>query len=293
MTHFCSSLPHEAMTSGRVESIAFRRELASAGAEDPGPVVPASPSLVLVPRPAEKPPLPSEGLRSGHVWPPTDGRLMLAQARPDEASLAVLPSGDWAGSRGPWRFYASVNSVYGEEKAARTALLGWARWHTEEKVHLAPQRCLSMVTSGAGGWRLWQTLLAEPPLAREVEKALRDETPATIVRVLLDCARLLEEALPRLAPARLPVTLETVGVIGSRPVYVGSVPSPEFIERLQTHAPLHSLDLHRLFAAVFDRCAFSTSPKRAEVADRLLEAARTPAFEERALSLLALVTGSP
>jgi hypothetical protein len=236
--------------------------------------------------------LPTERLRSGHVWPAIDGRLMLAQARPEEASLEALPSGDWTGERGPWRFYSSVNSLYCEERTARAALMEWARWHTEEKVHLSPQRCLSMVGPEGGGWRLWQALVAEPPLAREVERSLRDDCPATIARVLLETLRLLDEALARLAPARLPVALETVGVIGSRPVYVGSVPSPGFIERLQTHPPLCSLDLVRLFAKVFERASFATSPKRAEVADRLLEAARTPAFEERALTLAALVTRS-
>lgn len=282
--------------TARIDAISFPRDLPADEAN--GATVPMAPNalapnLGLVPMTSHLPPLPTEQLRRGHVWPPADGRLMLAQARPEGATLRSLSSGDWTAERGPWRFYTSVNSLYSDEQDARIGLFEWARWHTEERERLSPFRCLAMVGNPGGAWRLWQTFLAEPPLAREVERSLIADMPEAIAEVLLETARLLEEAQAWLAPARLPVGLETVGVVGSRPVYVGSVPSPGFIEILSTHPPPRSLDLGRQFTAVIERTAFAASPKRAEVADRLLEAARTPAFEERALGLAALVTAAP
>lgn len=232
--------------------------------------------------------LPDDRLPSGRIWPPVEGRLMLHEARAEGAVPRRLPSGDWVAQKGRWFFHSAANSFSHHPDQARSALLEWARWHGAVRGSLSPRRCLSLVDQGPGEFRLWQTVRAEVSLARTVEQALAAEATGDIVQGLLTSARMLDECRKGLAAARLPVTLETVGVVEARPVYVGAVPSFDYLQRLQSQAP-PPLDFARLYEPILARVGFRRSPKRPAVLDALLETARSPAVEDLALSLAALL----
>lgn len=233
--------------------------------------------------------LPDDRLASGRIWPPIEGRLMLHEARAEGALPRRLPSGDWVAQQGRWFFHSAANGLSDEPDQARGALLEWARWHAAETGFLSPRRCLSLVDQPDGRFRLWQTVRAEPSLARRLEQALGAGSTGEIVHGLLESARWLEECRKGLAAARLPVTLETVGVVEARPVYIGAVPSFDALQRLLSRNPPPTFELAQLYEPILTRVGFLASPKRPAVLDALLEAARTPALEDWALSLAALL----
>jgi signal recognition particle receptor subunit beta len=202
-----------------------------------------------------RPTLPTADLAIGRVWPPVAGRLILHEADGASAVLQERPSGDWAAQNGRWFFSSAASTSFLQEEAARTALLEWARWHTAVAPHLSPHRCLAMVEPKPGAWRVWQVLRAEPSLAWSLERALRTDGVAAFVTALVDAARLLAEWGPGIAAAHLPVTLDSVGLAEHRLVYVGAVPSLEYLRRSETQE-LPALKPGRLLA---------TLPKRLEL----------------------------
>lgn len=236
------------------------------------------------------PPLPDPELEPGQIWPPGEGRRMLAQAEPKEAIQQIRTSGDWTARRGPWHFHSGVNSHYEDQEAAQAAFLAWAKWHSKMRASLSPERCLAWVAGEKGSWRLWQIVRKEESLASEVLHALEHEPPEVIVPVLLEAVRALEEAFSRLAPALLPVTLETIGVVETKSVYLGTVPSPRGFEVLQSFEPVRRLDFARLLTPALERSHFARSVKHTRVTDALLEIARTPAYQDRALTIVSAIT---
>lgn len=236
------------------------------------------------------PPLPGPELEPGQIWPPGEGRRMLVQAEPKEAIQQIRPSGDWTARRGPWQFHSGVNSHYDDHEAAQAAFLAWAKWHSKMRASLSPERCLAWVAEEKNSWRLWQIVRREESLATEVLHVLKHEPPEVIVPVLLEAARALEEAFSRLASAHLPVTLETIGVVEMKAVYIGTVPSPRGFEILESCEPARRLDFARLLTPVLDRSGFARSVKHTRVTDALLEIARTPAYQDRALTIVSAIT---
>lgn len=207
-----------------------------------------------------RPVLPTADLPIGRIWPPVAGRVILHEADADAAVLQERPSGDWAAQNGRWFFSSAASTSYLQEEAARAALLDWARWHTAVAPHLSLHRCLAMVEPQPGAWRVWQVLRAEPSLAWSLERALRNDGVAAFVTALADAARLLAEWGPGIAAAHLPVTLDSVGSAEHRLVYVGAVPSLEYLRRTETQE-LPTLKPGRLLATLPKRLQL-TSPER-------------------------------
>ncbi|MDX1999795.1 MAG: GTPase domain-containing protein [Thermoanaerobaculia bacterium] len=230
----------------------------------PPPVTVKLPEAPPEPAP-HRPVLPTADLPIGRVWPPVAGRLILHEADAAAAVMQERPSGDWAAQNGRWFFSSAATTSYHQEEAARTALLEWARWHTTVAPHLSPHRCLAMVEPQPGAWRVWQVLRAEPSLAWDLERSLRNESVAAFVAALAEAFRLLTEWGPRIAAAHLPVTLDSVGVREHRLVYVGAVPSREYLRRIETQEP-PVLNPNRLLATLPKRLQLAPAERRALLA---------------------------
>jgi signal recognition particle receptor subunit beta len=198
----------------------------------------ASPAPSGAPRP------PDAGVPSGAIWPPVEGRAILAElaltARsPVEASPGTAPalrlrpdawtvprrlaSGDWACGLGTgWRVVSSADATFASLDHGRAALIQWARLHASANGVISPSRCIVLADSGAGDWRLWQIVRAEPTLRELIDGALASDRAHA---QLVDLAEQLIEADERLArtPLGLACTIDTIGAAG----YLGLMPGPD------------------------------------------------------------------
>jgi signal recognition particle receptor subunit beta len=169
---------------------------------------------------------PDAEVPSGAIWPPVEGRMILAELAQLELTPRKLSTGDWAAGLGTgWRVLSSRDASFGSLDQGRAALIQWARLHASTNGAVSPSRCIVLADSGVRGWRLWQILRAEPSLREAVEAALRQPSEAMLAR-LSQLAQLLLEADDKLARlfVPLPCTLDTIGAWSGNPVYIGLMP---------------------------------------------------------------------
>jgi signal recognition particle receptor subunit beta len=178
-----------------------------------------------VPRP------PDDGVPSGMIWPPIDGRTILHEACAGGFSPRKVSHGDWVGETGEWRFHSPRQTNYGDPERGRRSLIDWARLHAAGHRWFSAPRAIALAPTGQGSWRLWQVVKTESSLRDLLVLGIQDGSPGALLRRLLDVGRILLEAteLLALAPCRLALTIDTVGAQNGRPLYVGFLPDPVLV----------------------------------------------------------------
>jgi signal recognition particle receptor subunit beta len=173
---------------------------------------------------------PDEGVPSGMIWPPVDGRVILHEACEARFVPRRTADGDWIGEAGGWRFHSPRQASYADAELGRRGLVEWARLHASGQRWFSSPRAVVLAANGANEWRLWQVVRVEESLRDLLVRGIQDGTPGGFLRRLLDAGRLLFEATESLAlaPCRLSLTIDTVGAPGRVPLYVGFLPDPFF-----------------------------------------------------------------
>ena len=170
---------------------------------------------------------PDADVPSGAIWPPVEGRAILAELAQVELLPRKLSTGDWAAGLGTgWRVVSSRDASFGSLDQGRMALIHWARLHASTNGAVSPSRCIVLADSGVRGWRLWQIVRAETSMRESIERALHQPTNEAVIARLAHLAHLLVEVDDKLAglPLALPCTLDTVGVWAGNAVYIGLMP---------------------------------------------------------------------
>lgn len=175
------------------------------------------------------PRLPDSDAPSGRVWPPIDGRMLLHSSAAPGAVPWLAEDGSWRLRTSAWQFHSSPRHEFDRLDDAKQELLYWAQKHASGFGRLSPHRCLALAETGLGTWRLWQVVHAEESLRQRLGKALRESTPASMVKLLGVCTSWLLLARDSfvLAP-KLPCRLEVIGELRGRPVYIGLLPPPSW-----------------------------------------------------------------
>lgn len=207
------SLASEALQQVMAAEIAARATVLRAAGEDG------------VPRP------PDDGVPSGMIWPPIDGRTILHEACAGGFTPRKVAHGDWVGETGAWRFHSPCQTSYGDPELGRRSLIEWARLHTAGNRWFSAPRAIALAPTDQGSWRLWQVVRAEPSLRDLLAHGIQDGSPAALLRRLLDVGRILLAATEflALAPCRLSLTIDTVGAQDGQPRYVGFLPDPMLV----------------------------------------------------------------
>lgn len=225
--------------------------------EQPAP--PAPPGSMLPPSP---------DVPSGMIWPPVEGRVLLADACATPFVPRQTAHGDWIGQSGRWRFHSPRQADYADPELGRRALIEWARVHASgQQRWLSTPRVVVLAPSGSGTWRLWQLVRVEESLRDQLLRAGTDASASGLLRRMLDTGRSLHVAMESLvlAPYRLPITVDTVGAPNGMPVYIGLLPDP-FLARTShpisaEHRPtLLRRELSALASAELRRHAGTTFP---------------------------------
>jgi hypothetical protein len=183
---------------------------------------------VVVPVAGHVPRPPDASVPSGAIWPPVEGRAILAEVAQLQLAPHQFGNGDWVMGLGSgWRIVSRRDSVYGTLDDGRAALVQWARLHAASAGVLSPRRCIVLSDAGDGSWRLWQLVRVEETLRETMLRALDDTTPELTVLNICQNGKQLLEAAARVqsAPCDLDCTLDTIGVADGRPVYIGLMPS--------------------------------------------------------------------
>jgi signal recognition particle receptor subunit beta len=176
----------------------------------------------FVPRP------PDSSVPSGAIWPPVEGRAILAEVAQLQLAPHQFGNGDWVMGLGSgWRIVSRRDACYGTLDDGRAALVQWARLHAASARVLSPRRCIVLSDAGDGSWRLWQLVRVEQTLREAMLHALDDATPELTVLHLCQNGKQLLEAAARIqtAPCDLDCTLDTIGVADGQPVFIGLMPS--------------------------------------------------------------------
>ena len=180
-------------------------------------------------QPSGAPRPPDANVPSGAIWPPVEGRAILAELGQIELAPRKLASGDWAAGLGSgWRVVSNADATFGTLDQGRMALIQWARLHAGANGVISPSRCIVLADSGVRSWRLWQIVRAEPALRDAVDAALARPGRDAVVAGLAHVAQLLLEADEKLArmPLALPCTIDTIGASAGSAVYIGLMPEP-------------------------------------------------------------------
>lgn len=198
----------------------FRDVIAEENAATEGKLL----AITGVPRP------PDASVPSGAIWPPVEGRAILAELADIELTPRRLANGDWAAGLGTgWRVVSAAAATFESLDAGRAALISWARLHASANAVLSPTRCIVIADSGEGGWRLWQIVRAETSLRDAIDEAFDERDNDKLIGALARIAQLLIEAEDKLAatPLALACTLDSIGESTSEAggaVYLGLMP---------------------------------------------------------------------
>lgn len=211
---------------------------------------------------------PNEGVASGMVWPPVDGRVLLHEACESPFVPRRTADGDWVGEAGRWRFHSPAQAVYADPELGRRGLIEWARLHASGQRCFSGPRAVVLAADGQGEWRLWQVVRIEDSLRDLLVRGIQNGTSApSLLRRLLDAGRKLFEATEslNLAPCRLPMTIDTIGAPNGTPLYVGFLPEPFLVRSPQPLSPddratLLRRELSALAAAELRTCGRENFP---------------------------------
>ena len=221
----------------------------------------ATPAVRAVVAPPAAPRLPDARVRSGAIWPPVEGRIVLHEAT--EVGLAVrrVGDGDWiAGAGTGWRVHSTASAEFSQFEDGRQALVTWAQSHAALAGLLSPSRCIVLADTGTGAWRLWQIVKLMPSLrAWLVDGATL--AASDLLRRLATAAACLGEAHQRCIDTQLLPTLDTIGLGPHGPQFVSLVPGSLAI-------PLpHSSDIAGRVASALSRLlAVELAGRRGELA---------------------------
>jgi len=178
---------------------------------------------------------PDDRVPAGMIWPPVDGRVFLhdACAVPFQPHRSL--QGDWFGETPGWRFHSPREATYTDPELGRRALVEWARLHASGQRWFSGPRVVALAASGPGVWRLWQMVKIEDSLRDVLVRGIPDGSTDGLLRRLLDAGRSLLAATESLAlaPCRLPLTIDTVGVANGAPQYIGYLPDPFLVRAPQ------------------------------------------------------------
>ena len=170
---------------------------------------------------------PDASVPSGAIWPPVEGRAILAEVSAVGLRPRALRSGAWIAGLGTgWRVVSARDAAYESLDAGRSALIQWARLHAACATVMSPRRCIVLAATGDGAWRLWQIVRAEESLRDLAELAVNEEAPELALQRLCMTAQLLADVGARLAdgPYALPCSLDTIGQSDAAGVYIGLMP---------------------------------------------------------------------
>ena len=211
----------------------------------------------------------------GLVWPPVEGRILLAEATRTGVDLRAATGGDRVlGLGAAWRLHSSADAIFESIDDGRDALVGWARLHTKARDLVSPRRCIVLFETADDRWRLWQIVHREPNL-REME----ERGPLGVVAALRHV--LAGRAACRTIGVELPGTLDTLGARDDgRVQFVGPIP---LIPRPSADATLDELTLD-----LANHLATTTEPaaRLLHAVAELLAEVRTMDEEREVIALL-------
>lgn len=178
---------------------------------------------------------PDDRVPAGMIWPPVDGRVFLHEACATPFVPHRSPQGDWFGETNGWRFHSPREAAYTDAELGRRALVEWARLHASGQRWFSGPRVVALAASGTGVWRLWQMVKIEDSLRDLLVSGIPDSSSNALLRRLLDAGRMLLSATESLAlaPCRLPLTIDTVGMTNGTPQYIGYLPDPFLVRAPQ------------------------------------------------------------
>lgn len=169
----------------------------------------------------------TSALRAGFVWPPIEGRAILREALGDRADLRVVDRGTY-GLGSSWRIFSPRNGTFENLDESRIALIEWARLHARLGSALSSRRCIVVLETTDGRYRLWQLAHREPTFRELLADGVPFGGETTLAGRLVVAALGVRRvhALAAELGFDLPCSLDTIGWGTYAPQLVGLMPYP-------------------------------------------------------------------
>lgn len=211
--------PSEARTALAAEVAADPLEVAALSDVE---LTERSPSVEPVPT------LPDQHIPSGMIWPPIEGRIVLADATAEPLTARRTRDGWLALVGDRWLLHSVTEAEYADVNLARAELVAWARHHAALASLLSGPRAIVVAPSAAGSWRVWQIVKRRDSLRDLAATSLHLDRPGAVVEALVRIGRRLVEFERTRAhtPHNLPCALDSVGDQDGRVQYIGLMPPP-------------------------------------------------------------------
>lgn len=189
---------------------------------------PSARPAITQPTASGGPRTPSHEMPSGLVWPPIEGRIILRDAAVAGVTGERSDDGDFVAELAPgWYGRSHAAAVFTTLDDGRDQLIAWARAHAASLPLLSRQRCIALVETGDGRWRLWQVVQRHATLRALFDRLDRADG-SEMARCLATASRHVTEAqsICDAAGLTLPCTLDTLGISSvGQVVYVGAMPA--------------------------------------------------------------------
>lgn len=208
----------------------------------------ADPSQATLPVAAattnEMPAPPNASVASGLLWPAVDGRVILHEITAAPPQLTRLASGAWTTVAGRWRCHTQSAAGFATLDQGRSALVEWARTHTQGQEILSRDRCIALVADAGNGFRLWQVVKAQRTLRQHFESSL-NEPPEILAAALLTAIRNFLRMASQLAtaPCDLPLSIDSIAAAETGACYSGLVPEPQAMQPARTWSQADAVEV--------------------------------------------------
>jgi hypothetical protein len=200
---------------------------------------------------SQGPAVPDVQVASGLLWPPVDGRLILHEITASPPQLMPLANGGWSGLAGRWQCSTTSATGFATLEQGRSALVEWARAHSQCEEILSKDRCIALV-AGSDGFRLWQIIKVQRTLREYFEAALQAPPEILAVAVLTVVRTFLRMGTAlAAAPCELAPSIDTTSLTETGPRYIGRMPEPAALSAARAAPPdaaellLAELESHR------------------------------------------------
>jgi signal recognition particle receptor subunit beta len=175
-----------------------------------------------------RPILPNRNVEAGRVWPAIAGRIILNEISTQKAQLQTHENNDWSAQiNHQWQLYNNAEDVYPSESEGLAKLMQYARWHQQYRNFVSPRRCYALVKDNEQSYRIWQVMRSDNTLEEKLKSAFDNPDHFHVADQLADITNALVETSETIYASgyNLPVSLKSVAIHQTKPVYLGRIPA--------------------------------------------------------------------
>ncbi|NOQ35427.1 MAG: hypothetical protein GQ569_05970 [Methylococcaceae bacterium] len=173
--------------------------------------------------------LPDKDIAARDLWPPKDGRSILANIADKNFQITEPETDSWLVLVEPqWQLFSSKDDLCDSDNAVRQKLFDAVQLQQSLGELISSQRCLAVAETGEDSqWRLWQIVRVEKTLSQLLEKTHTEVDAKKIAAMLFIIANKFVNACQQLSKfeTQLTPTLDNLSLQDNKIIFTGFIPT--------------------------------------------------------------------